>query len=119
MARIMIYRVRITRLVYESSVEWYDGAYEKTNSLTFETSTVGTFHGAALARTAYGRKQAECKMDPGCKYRGALVVLESKIFDSDKEYEIDMEKWIREDSYFLKPESDYLNEKWDLWKERQ
>jgi hypothetical protein len=116
MARIMIHRVRLTKLVSNSSVEWYDGAYEETNRLAFETSTIGTYHGAALARTAYGRTQAACKQDPGCKYRGALVVLESKILDSDKEYEIDMDKWIREDSYFLKPESDYLNEKWECWK---
>lgn len=118
MARIIIHRVRLTRLVSKSTVEWYDGAYEEMDHLTFETSTIGTFHGVALARTAYGRTQAECKQDPGCKYRGALVVLESKIFDSDKEYEIDMEKWIREDSYFLKP-SDYLNQMWDRWKECQ
>lgn len=119
MARIMIYRVRLTKLVPKSSVEWYDGAYEEMDRLTFETSTIGTYHGAALARNAYGRTQVECKQNPGCKYRGALVVLESKILDSDKEYEIDMDKWIREDSYFLKPESDYLAENWERLKECQ
>lgn len=114
MARIMIHRVRLIKLVSKSSVEWYDGAYEETDRLAFETSTIGTYHGAALARNAYGRTQVECKMNPGCKYRGALVVLESKILDSDKEYEIDMDKWIREDSYFLQPGNEDLMGDWKI-----
>jgi hypothetical protein len=108
MGRIMIYRVRLTRLVP------LNGAYEEMDRLTFETKTIGHYHGVTLARNAYCKTQAACKQDPGCKYRGALVVLESKIFDSEKEYEIDMDKWIREDKYFLQPGNEDLAEEWKI-----